>query len=190
MQMRTLMRTAALCLLASSLAGPAFATEPLSATNGEFGLNFGTLILDVSSDQILEGGNAYRLDARAGYMITDHFEIEGQYIVAFNSGDDVDTDFDMLFVNGLFNFHPSPATMPYLMVGVGQMNADYEFLGTVVSDDNDSYQLGVGSRFFFGDERGVATRIELSAISAELFNDDSFHFSITTGITWRIGRQR
>ncbi len=190
MKVRLILRAVTLCLLAGLLGTAAFATEPLARTNGELGLNLGTMFLDVSSDEILDGGNAIRLDARGGYMFTDSLELEGQYIVAFNSDSDIDADFDMIFINGLFNFHPNQGTVPYVLLGIGQMNADFEAFDTVISDDNSAYQIAIGSRFFFGWRKRMATRVELSAISAELFDEDSFHFSISTGLTWRIGHER
>ncbi len=190
MKAKLIARLACLGMLTLGLSSAAHATEPLARGNGEFGLNVGAMFLDVSSDDIIDGGNLIRLDARAGFMFTENLQLEGQYIVGFNHDNEIDADFDMIFLNGLYNFHPNQGTVPYVLVGIGSMNAEFDSFGDVIDDDNSAYQIAVGSRFFFGWKKKIATRIELSAISAELFNEDSFHFSVVSGVTWRLGHQR
>jgi hypothetical protein len=44
-----------------------------------------------------------------------------------------------------------------------------------------------GSRFFFGNARRLAFRVELSGLGEETFGESSNHLSLTGGLTWRFG---
>ena len=46
------------------------------------------------------------------------------------------------------------------------------------------------SRFFFGDKKRVAVRVEMSVIDEGTFDETSTHVSLTGGFTWRLGGQK
>ena len=61
--------------------------------------------------------------------------------------------------------------------------------GPDVDDSGVAYQIGGGSRFFFGDKKRVAVRVELSVIDEDTFDMTSTHVGLTGGFTWRLGGQ-
>src|SRR3990172_4122482 len=82
--------------------------------NGEVGVGLAMTQLDSSTYDDTATG----FGIRGGYNITKLFELEGQLSRASASSTDsvlgdMDLDSTTLFVNGLFNFHPPPTTLPY-----------------------------------------------------------------------------
>jgi hypothetical protein len=57
-----------------------------------------------------------------------------------------------------------------------------------VDDSSTAYQFGGGSRFFFGKEKKMAARVEVSWINEDTFDESSTHTNIVGGLTWRLGR--
>ena len=60
--------------------------------------------------------------------------------------------------------------------------------GLSVDDSGVAYQVGGGSRFFFGESKRAAFRLDVALVSEDSFDDSSTHTNITGGFTWKLGR--
>lgn len=178
----------ALCL---ALVGATPALAGLDAENGELGFDIGYAHFD---SNVTDKGGA-RFNFRGGYCFTKHFQLEGQG-VGMASEDtgfvDVTTSLGVDFVNAVFNFHPSnKQVVLYVLVGIGYATLTIDpDPGPKVDDSGVAYQLAGGSRFFFGDKKRVAVRVEVSVIDEDTRDETSTHVSLTGGFTWRLGGQK
>lgn len=159
--------------------------------NGEIGFDFG--FIDFDSNINSETGG--RLTFRGGYHFSDLFQLEGM-IIAANVSDFgrhgyylQNTSMGAFLVNAVFNFHPSPNVVPYVLAGVGRVGILDLSTGTAAGFDEDgpAIQAAGGVRLFFGDSKRAAVRIELSFLGDRTFDEDSVHTSLTVGFTWRLG---
>ncbi len=161
----------------------------VGAGNGEIGFDFGFTEFDSNTAD----DTGFRGVFRGGYHITDLFQIEGHLASSVSDEDIVDVTLTTLFVNGVFNFHPTNANIvPYVLGGIGVANVDFEvdipFFGSIdVDDDSVAYQVAGGSRFFFGSNKRTAFRIELSVMGEDTFDESSTHINLVGGFTWRLG---
>jgi opacity protein-like surface antigen len=155
--------------------------------NTEVGVDFGLTNFDSNTSD--ETG--LTMGVRGGYHFTDLFELEGQ--IASSSADDevagtdVDINATSLFVNGVFNFHPTQNIVPYVLVGIGTTDVEVDVAGTEFDDSATATQAGFGSRFFFGPSKKVAVRVEVSFINEDTFDEDSTHTNILGSLTWKLG---
>ena len=83
--------------------------------------------------------------------------------------------------------------MPYVLVGTGIANVDYdswfdELPGRNADDTSIAFQVGGGSRFFFGKAKKVAVRVDLNFLTEKTFEESSTHERLTVGFTWRLGQ--
>jgi hypothetical protein len=51
-----------------------------------------------------------------------------------------------------------------------------------------AYQIGGGSRFFFGKTKRAALRFDLSLVTEEAGETSNTHTSVAGGFTWRLGK--
>jgi opacity protein-like surface antigen len=181
-------------LVVLALGAPAFAGSGSNKANksgngGEIG--FGVGQTDVSSDT--SGlGSAQVLGIRGGYHLNDQWQVEGQFSSSSDSGTisgtDVDTTTRLLMVNGVMNFHPKKKEfVPYVMAGIGRADVSVDATGTSVSDNSVAYQIGGGTRIFFGKTKVMAFRADLSLLRDTAFSDSSTLTTLTAGITWKLG---
>jgi opacity protein-like surface antigen len=180
-------------LVVLALAAPAFAGSPgnknHSGNGGEIG--FGVGQTDVSSDTA-GIDSAQVLGVRGGYHLNNQFQVEGQFASASDSGSisgtDVDTTMRLYMVNGVMNFHPhKKEIVPYVMAGIGRADVSVDAGGTTASDDSVAYQIGGGTRIFFGKSKTMAFRADLSMLRDTTFSDSSTLTTVTAGITWKLG---
>jgi opacity protein-like surface antigen len=176
-------------LLALALCATAPVTAGLGKDSGEIGFDFGAADLETDFLNDVGGG----LTFRGGYFFTDLFEIEGQ-IGAYGATNLYSSDVTVrtLLVDAVFNFRPGKGVMPYVVVGGGVADVDYDrwfdsLPGPSASDSSIAFQAGGGSRFFFGKNKRVAVRLEAAFLREETFDDASTHERLTVGFTWRLG---
>jgi len=177
----------------------AFGSSAFAATNktkqsgstgtGEIG--FGVGQTDVSSDTA-GIDSAQVIGVRGGYNLNNQWQIEGQFSSASDSGDiagtSVDTTMRLLMVNGVMNFHPKKKELvPYVMAGIGRADVSVDASGTSASDNSVAYQIGGGTRVFFGKSKTMAFRADLSLLRDTSFDDSSTLTTITAGVTWKLG---
>ncbi len=167
---------------------PAFAGTQ-SGNGGEIGFGFGQT--DVGSDST-GIDTAQFLGIRGGYNLTKEYQIEGQFSSSSESGDiagtDVDTTMRVLMVNGVRNFHPrKEEIVPYVMAGIGRAEVEVDSGGTTVDDNSVAYQVGGGTRIFFGKNKRTAVRMDLSLLRETTLDDSSMNRTLTAGLTWRLG---
>ena len=173
---------------ALALGVPAFAASG-SGNSGEIG--FGVGQSDVGSDST-GVDTAQFIGVRGGYHLNDQFQVEGMFSSASEDGDlsgaTVDTTMRVLMVNGVMNFHPRKKELvPYVMAGIGRADVAVDVAGTSVSDDSVAYQVGGGTRIFFGKTKRAAFRADLSLLRETTFNDSSTITTVTAGVTWKLG---
>ena len=155
--------------------------------NSEIGFDYGST--DYDSDTGIDTSDS--LSLRGGYFVNRMFEVEGQYVTADQdtdvSGTNVETSMDLIMVNGVFNFHPRPEIVPYVLVGFGRSDIEVDMPGINASDSGMAYQFGAGTRFFFGKTKRAAFRMDISFISEDSFDESSTHTTIAGGFTFRLG---
>lgn len=162
--------------------------------NGEIGFGFGLTEFD-SATNSSAGGN---FSIRGGYHFTKLFELEGQFMSAAATDFErpgyaiQNTTMSSFLLNGVFNFHPSENTVPYVLAGFGRVVVlDLTpIFGVDLDEDGVGLQAAAGSRFFFGKSKRAAVRLELSLLREDTFDDESTHTSLTVGFTWRLGAAR
>jgi opacity protein-like surface antigen len=174
-------------VLLLALSSPALAS--FGQGNGEIGVGFG--ITQFDDNTFDETGTGFAV--RGGYNITKLFEVEGQLSQVSADVDnalvgDAEVSATTLMVNGVFNFHPRPAIVPYALFGLGTTSVDVDVSGASADDSSAAYQFGGGSRFYFGKDKKMAARVEVSWINEETFNESSTHTNIVGGLTWKLGK--
>ncbi|HKQ96502.1 MAG TPA: porin family protein [Candidatus Polarisedimenticolia bacterium] len=165
------------------------ASAGIGAGQGEVGVDYGNTSYD--SDTGLESSDS--LSLRGGYFFTNLFQIEGQYISSDSNSEElgsaVQASTDIMMVNGVFNFMPGKEVKPYVLVGLGQANVDVDVQGVGSQDDSGTaYQIGAGSRFFFGKSKRTAFRFDVSMINADTFDEKQTNTMVAGGFTFRLGR--
>lgn len=174
------------------LGAPSFAANSAANSAGNTGeIGFGVGQSDVGSDST-GVDSAQFLGVRGGYHFTDQFQLEGMFSSASADGDlagtTVDTTMRVLMVNGVMNFHPRKKELvPYVMAGIGRADVEVEAGGVTGSDDSVAYQVGGGTRIFFGKTKRAAFRADLSFLRETTFNDSSTITTVTAGVTWKLG---
>ena len=99
----------------------------------------------------------------------------------------MDGTFRMYMVNGVYNFQTPKDIVPYVLGGIGMMDNEFKSSGVSVNDSSTAYQLGAGSRFFFGKAKKAAFRVDLAMIQESTFDDTSTHTNVSAGFSWRLG---
>ena len=175
--MKKLLNVFAVMLLT---AAPALAA--IQEGNGEIGAGVGSTQMD--SDTNLDSGIG--LAVRGGYFFNPAWELEGQLASATAefSGTSDDATFRNYMVNGVYNFQTPKEIVPYVLAGVGM--ADVENNASGASDNATAFQVGGGSRFFFGKEKRAAFRVDISMIQQQ-FDTTITNTNISAGFTWRLG---
>ena len=166
---------------------PAFAG--IEKGNGEVGVDYGSTQYDDNTG--LDSSDS--LSLRGGYFFTNMFQLEGQYISSDSNSEElgsaVKASTDIMMVNGVFNFMPGKEIKPYVLVGVGQANVDVDVDGVgSVDDSGTAYQIGAGSRFFFGKAKRAAFRFDVSMVNQDTFEDTQTNTTVAGGFTFRLGK--
>ena len=182
-----MMKYLGVALLASTVCFlPAHAA--IGQGNSEVGVDYGSTSYD--SNTGLDSSDSIAL--RGGYFLTDLFQIEGQFASSdANSKDfgaDVKASTDLMMVNGVFNFMTEKTITPYALVGLGQAKVSVDQTGLQSTNDSGTaYQIGAGSRFFFGKAKRAAFRLDVSRVTQDNFNEKSTNTTVAGGFSWRLG---
>jgi opacity protein-like surface antigen len=94
----------------------------------------------------------------------------------------------MYMVNGVYNFQTPKEIVPYVLAGVGMADDQVKISGANTTDSSTAYQLGAGSRFYFGKNKKAAFRVDLSMIQESTFDQTSTHKNVSAGFSWKLGR--
>jgi opacity protein-like surface antigen len=180
-------------LVVVAIGAPTFAaTKSNKSSDAPGEIGFGVGQSDVSSDS--SGINSAQfLGVRGGYHLNDQWQIEGQFASSSDKGDisgtSVDTTMRLYMVNGVMNFHPRKKDLvPYVMAGIGRADITVDPSGgTSASDNSVAYQIGGGTRVFFGKSKTMAFRADLSLLRDTAFSSSSTLTTVTAGITWKLG---
>ena len=183
--MRKFLCAAALAVL---IGAPALAATSQS-NSGEIGFGIGQT--DVGGENTGTDSTQY-LGLRGGYEFNPNIELEGQLSSSSGDGEisgiNVDTTMRLLMVNGLYNFRPSKKEIvPYVMAGFGRADVEVEAAGQSVDDSSTAFQVGGGTRIFFGKNKRTAVRMDLSLVRNDTFDESSTDKTITAGLTWKLG---
>ncbi len=167
---------------------PAFAATP-AGNGGEIGFGFGQTDVSSGSTGI---DTAQFVGVRGGYNINKDWQVEGQFASSSENGSilgtTVDTKMRLYMVNGVMSFHPRKKEfVPYVMAGVGRADVSVDSAGTTASDNAVAYQIGGGTRIYFGQSKRMAFRTDLTLLRQATFNDSSTLTTLTGGITWNLG---
>jgi len=156
--------------------------------DGEVGIDYARQRFDPE----LLGETGGRWSLRGGQHVTGLLQWEGQITrgrveTTPLPGAERSVTLSLALVNLVVNFHPRENVVPYVLLGVGIAKTRIEAVGLSSSDTETGYQIGGGSRFFFGKESAVALRVELSIPGGDAFEHSYFHPSLGAGLTLRIG---
>ena len=176
-----------------ALGAPAFAANKpanTSANTGEIG--FEVAQADLNNSDTIGSNSAQFLGIRGGYHLNDQFQVEGQIGSSSESGDvagtSVNSTMRLYMVNGVMNFHPrNKEFMPYVMAGIGRADVSVDASGLSASDNGVAYQVGGGTRIFFGKTKTMAFRADLSLLKENTFSSNTTFTSVSAGITWKLG---
>ena len=142
--------------------------------DGEVGIDVGITSFE---DEVSDSA-AGRVSLRAGLMLSNLFELEGQLAVS----DRTDVNLSSGLVNCVFNFRTGDRLMAYFLVGGGAARLDL--------DGTDS--TGVAGQFAggfraFGGEGQIGLRLELGALVADHFGEARASYNATFGFTFVLG---
>jgi hypothetical protein len=170
-----------LLLLFVVVTAPA-ATAQVSRGDIELGADFGVMKFDedISDDVEPLAG------LRAGWFVTDALalELEIRQATTVLSG-----ELQTAMLNAQYNFNPRSTVNPYVYVGVGGANLEFEPLsGLTVDDSSLAIGAGAGVRIFFSRTSGWALRLQAGAVSEETFDERSTHVTLTGGFSYRFNR--
>ncbi len=135
-------------------------------------------------DQDLDAARTYGLVL--GYNATAHWGIEGQfnYVDTEDNGDE-DVAAYVYHLDALYHFIPENRLVPYVALGAGGINYDYDRPGV----SNDAYFLanyGAGLKYFLGES--VALRADVRHIIS--FNDTNNNLLYTLGLLFSFGGEK
>jgi opacity protein-like surface antigen len=77
--------------------------------------------------------------------------------------------------------------MPYVMAGIGRADVSADTPIGSVSDNSVAYQVGGGTRIFFGKTKTMAFRADLALMKENTFSDSTTFTTVSAGITWKLG---
>ena len=175
-------------LVVVAIGAPTFAatkSNKSSDTGGEIG--FGVGQSDVSDDTSVN--SAQFIGVRGGYHLNNQWQVEGQFATSSASDAGTNVDTKLFMVNGVMNFHPRKKDLvPYVMAGIGRADISVDpSAGPSASDNSVAYQVGGGTRVFFGKTKTMAFRADLSLLRDTAFSSSSTLTTVTAGITWKLG---
>lgn len=154
---------------------------PATASAGDFELGFG--FANVEFDDNIGGDSDFGFDLRAGYFLTERFELELEYMSATAI---FDADLTTVTLNAVFNFKTGGSFVPYVLVGAGQAHLGRGSLfGSSFGDDGTAYKAGVGARLYFGRSKHASFRLELAALGEDTFDESSNHGILFAGLGWK-----
>jgi len=183
--------------LVALIGAPAFAAGNTTTGNtnsteaGEIGFGFGQS--NVGADEVGVDSATF-LGLRGGYNFTPAFELEGQFASSSEDGTvatvDYSTTMRYLMANGVYNFRPAKKELvPYVMAGIGRADISVESSGQTVDDNSMAYQIGGGTRYFFGKTKRTGFRADLSILKHDNFDDSTTVKTLTAGFTWKLGNR-
>ncbi len=172
-----------------ALAAPVFAANQPDKT-GEIG--FDVAQANLSNSDATGIDSAQFLGIRGGYQINPQWQIEGQIASSSENGTvagtDVDTKMRLYMVNGVMNFHPRKKEyVPYVMAGIGRADVQVDSTGSNASDNAVAYQIGGGTRIFFGKTQRMAFRTDVSLLRENSFSASTTFTTVTAGMTFKLG---
>lgn len=156
---------------------------PATAQKGEFEIGLGAGF--TSLDDKLGGDAGLGLELRAGYFVTDRFELELRSTQASSM---LDGSFSAYTLNVIYHLADREGLVPYVLVGAGIADVEVDALfRDPLTDESTALRAAVGTRSRFGEAQRGSVRTELSALSEDSFNDRSTHVSLTVILGWHFG---
>lgn len=162
---------AAAAAASALIAAPAFAQTGPVFTDPSFYLNLGVERIDG------DGADVNGAVGRFGARLNRFVGLEGEVAVGVGhdevdvEGIDVEVKLDHSFAGYLVGFVPvSPQADIFGRIGVGMVQISGEALNEEVSDDVQTWNLGVGAQFFWDDRNGVRGEFTRH----EVFDDEEF----------------
>lgn len=162
------------------------AATALAAETGK-----GEVGIDVGYADLVDkmGGGGPLAAIRGGYHFKPWFEMEAEAgYISPDCPDGECSDLWFVLLNFVFNIHPTPRAVPYAFFGFGYTDFEQEVDSSIVLIEDPFqgqalYQVGAGSRFYFGQKKRTGFRIEVS----ESFFEDDQSPNAQVGMVWRLG---
>lgn len=183
MQKRFFMMLAAGLLFAGVALGEEASRTFIGKGDVELGLDLGGSKFDSDFDD----DTSTRIALRAGYFVSDSFEIEVE--VAETDLDVLTSNLNAYTLNAVWNFQRGTRLVPYVQAGAGIADYDYESLfgSTRIDDSGLALKGAVGTRVFFGNFDRVALRLEAALQSIDILDDTETSLNISAGVVVRLG---
>lgn len=159
------------------------AAAPATAQEGSLEIGLGGGLIDL--DEKLGGDSGLALDLRAGYFVTDRFEMEIQSVHASSI---LEGSFRAHTLNALYHFSDRKGLVPYVLIGAGTADVELDcFFCPPVEDEGTALRAAAGGRFWLGERQRAAVRTELSALNEDAYGDNATHVGCTVVFSWRFG---
>ena len=157
---------------------------PATAQKGGFEIGVGAGLTEL--DNKLGGDMGLSLDLRAGYFVTDRFELEVQSTQASTI---LEGSFDAYTLNAVYHFGEMEGNTPYILIGAGTADTELDgpLFGLSPQDDGTALRAAAGVRSWLGEQDRASVRLEISALFEDSFGRDSTHLSLTCNFGWRFG---
>ena len=151
--------------------------SPAIAQKGSFDIAAGVGLTTL--DDKLGGDSGASFDLRAGYFVTDRFEIE---IQSAHASSILEGSFSAHTLNAVYYFDTEGDFAPYIA------DAESDRLFTAgIEDAGTALRAALGGRFEIGQPGGAFSRAEISVLSEDSFDDDATHTGITLLFGWNFG---
>ncbi len=186
--MRARNRFAVALLSGAAIVALAFVT-PLQAASAERAGEVGFDVGRTNFASNVADKSAAAVGVRGGYHFNNWFQLEGQLASSTADEQGADATLNTLFVNGVFNFKARPTIRPYVLVGAGRANLEFDLGPTSVDDNGDAFQVAAGSKFAFGQDSRMSARVEASRLRERTFDASSYYTNVMAGLTWKLGRK-
>jgi len=186
--------TRALTILCSTwmLCDPAWAQEGGRKGDVEVGMDIGWT--GFRSDLVKPNGS--RMSFYGGYFLTRGIALVAD-ITCLGGNERAPTgspNFTMCTgsLGGALDLRVRPNLVPYLRLSVGQTQLDRGAQAGVfdIEERSAALQAGAGTRFYFGNRRRVAVRLDALWTRTGVFNRWSTHTSVALGVVYRIAPAR
>lgn len=159
------------------------AATPATAQKGSFEIGVGAGLTDLGNK--LGDDMGLSLDLRAGYFVTDRFELEVQNTQASTI---LEGAFTANTLNAVYHFGDMEGHTSYVLIGAGTADAELDDLfSQSPEDDGTALRAAVGARSWLGEQNRASVRLEISALFEDSFGQDSTHISLTCNFGWRFG---
>jgi len=118
------------------------------------------------------------------FRFTERWAGEFWYATGETDGDNgFDADIDRWHLNALYYLRSSGGLHPYLAIGGGQLERDWDLPGGALSEVDEEANVGAGAHYFLSDN--VSLHGDVRYLFG--FDDSTYDFTLSLGVAYRFG---